>query len=48
MAIRLGRFEMPKRVVKDEAASTATYGKFGRQRRGRFHRHLRQIHRGTL
>ncbi len=28
MPIRLGRFEMPKRVVKDEAASTDTYGKF--------------------
>jgi len=28
MPIRLGRFEMPKRVVKDEAASTATYGRF--------------------
>ncbi|MDK2857337.1 MAG: DNA-directed polymerase subunit alpha [Verrucomicrobiota bacterium] len=28
MPIRLGRFEMPKRVVKDEVASTAAYGKF--------------------
>jgi DNA-directed RNA polymerase subunit alpha len=28
MPIRLGRFEMPKRVVKDEAVSTDTYGKF--------------------
>ncbi len=28
MAIRLGRFEMPKRVVKDEAASTPTYGRY--------------------
>ena len=28
MPIRLGRFEMPKRVVKDDAASTATYGRF--------------------
>ncbi|MBM4152112.1 MAG: DNA-directed RNA polymerase subunit alpha [Kiritimatiellaceae bacterium] len=28
MPIRLGRFEMPKRVVKDESVSTATYGKF--------------------
>jgi len=28
MPIRLGRFEMPKRVVKDEAVSTDTYGMF--------------------
>jgi len=28
MATRLGRFEMPKQVVKDEAASTDNYGKF--------------------
>ncbi len=28
MPIRLGRFEMPKRVVKDEAESTNTYGIF--------------------
>jgi len=28
MVIRLGRFEMPKRVVKDESVSTDTYGKF--------------------
>lgn len=28
MPIRLGRFEMPKRVVKVEAESTDTYGKF--------------------
>ena len=28
MPIRLGRFEMPKRVVKDESVSTDTYGKF--------------------
>ncbi len=28
MPIRLGRFEMPKRVVKDESVSTETYGKF--------------------
>lgn len=28
MPIRLGRFEMPKRVVKDEAQSTSTYGVF--------------------
>ena len=28
MPIRLGRFEMPKRVVKDEAESTNTYGVF--------------------
>jgi DNA-directed RNA polymerase subunit alpha len=28
MPIRLGRFEMPKRVVKDEAVSTDSYGKF--------------------
>ncbi len=28
MPIRLARFEMPKRVVKDETVSTKTYGKF--------------------
>lgn len=28
MPIRLGRFEMPKRVVKDESVSTDFYGKF--------------------
>lgn len=28
MPIRLGRFEMPKRVVKDDSVSTDTYGKF--------------------
>lgn len=28
MATRLGRFEMPKQVVKDESVSTDTYGKF--------------------
>jgi len=28
MATRLGRFEMPKQIVKDEAVSTETYGKF--------------------
>jgi DNA-directed RNA polymerase subunit alpha len=28
MATRLGRFEMPKQVVKDDAASTETYGRF--------------------
>jgi len=28
MPIRLRRFEMPKRVAKDEAVSTAVYGKF--------------------
>ena len=28
MATRLGRFEMPKQVVKDEAASSENYGKF--------------------
>jgi DNA-directed RNA polymerase subunit alpha len=28
MPIRLGRFEMPKRVVKDETVSSDTYGKF--------------------
>jgi len=28
MPIRLGRFEMPKRVVRDESVSTDTYGKF--------------------
>jgi DNA-directed RNA polymerase subunit alpha len=28
MAIRLGRFEMPKRVVKDEAESKANFGRY--------------------
>ena len=28
MATRLGRFEMPKQVTKDETASTENYGKF--------------------
>ncbi len=28
MPVRLGRFEMPKRLVKDEATATATYAKF--------------------
>jgi DNA-directed RNA polymerase subunit alpha len=28
MATRLGRFEMPKQVAKDESASTDTFGKF--------------------
>ena len=28
MPIRLGRFEMPKRVVKDDSVSTDTYGRF--------------------
>jgi DNA-directed RNA polymerase subunit alpha len=28
MPVRLGRFEMPKRLTKDEAVSNATYGKF--------------------
>jgi len=28
MPIRLGRFEMPKRLVKDEASATDTYAKF--------------------
>src|SRR5689334_1766099 len=28
MPVRLGRFEMPKRLQKDEAVSTDTYGKF--------------------
>jgi len=28
MPIRLGRFEMPKRVAKDEATATSTYAKF--------------------
>ncbi|MDX2110881.1 MAG: DNA-directed RNA polymerase subunit alpha [Verrucomicrobiota bacterium] len=28
MAIRLGKFQLPNRLVKDEAASTATYAKF--------------------
>src|SRR5215216_7390590 len=28
MAVRLGRFEMPKRLVKEEANATPTYAKF--------------------
>lgn len=28
MTTRLGRFEMPKRIVKDEAVSTSIYGKY--------------------
>jgi DNA-directed RNA polymerase subunit alpha len=28
MAIRIGRFEMPKRIVKDEALSNANYGRY--------------------
>src|SRR5881394_1977298 len=28
MPVRLGRFEMPKRLTKDEATSTDTYAKF--------------------
>jgi len=28
MPVRLGRFEMPKRLVKDETTATATYAKF--------------------
>ena len=28
MPVRLGRFEMPKRLVKDESTATETYGKF--------------------
>src|SRR5215204_3797317 len=28
MAVRLGRFEMPKRLTKDESTSTETYAKF--------------------
>jgi DNA-directed RNA polymerase subunit alpha len=28
MPVRLGRFEMPSRLVKDEAVSNATYGRF--------------------
>src|SRR5258708_26679605 len=28
MTVRLGRFEMPKSLVKDEAISTETYAKF--------------------
>jgi len=28
MAVRLGRFEMPKRLVKEEASATDTYAKF--------------------
>ena len=28
MPVRLGRFEMPKRIVKDEAEAGSTYGKF--------------------
>ncbi len=28
MPVRLGRFEMPKTLVKDEASATDTYAKF--------------------
>src|SRR5438270_601154 len=28
MAIRLGRFEMPQRLTKDESSATETYAKF--------------------
>ncbi len=28
MPIRLSRFEMPKRVIKDEASATPTYARF--------------------
>ena len=28
MATRLGRFEMPKHVIKDDDASSKNYGKF--------------------
>ncbi len=28
MTVRIGRFEMPKRVLKDEATATSTYAKF--------------------
>ena len=28
MATRLGRFEMPKQVIRDDEVSTDTYGKF--------------------
>src|SRR5882762_540100 len=28
MPVRLGRFEMPKRLTKDEATATPTYSKF--------------------
>ncbi|MEY3001384.1 MAG: hypothetical protein RL648_1598, partial [Verrucomicrobiota bacterium] len=28
MAIRLGKFQLPNRLTKDEASSSATYGKF--------------------
>jgi DNA-directed RNA polymerase subunit alpha len=28
MPVRLGRFEMPKRLVKEDATATATYAKF--------------------
>ena len=28
MAKRLGKFELPKRLVKDEASATSTYGKY--------------------
>src|SRR5881392_2384157 len=28
MPVRLGRFEMPKRLVKEEASATDTYAKF--------------------
>ena len=28
MPVRLGRFEMPKRLVKDDTTATETYAKF--------------------
>ncbi len=28
MPVRLGRFEMPKRLTKEESTATATYAKF--------------------
>src|SRR5712671_4830211 len=28
MPVRLGRFEMPKRLTKDESTATATYARF--------------------
>jgi DNA-directed RNA polymerase subunit alpha len=28
MAVRLGRFEMPKRLTKEESTATETYAKF--------------------
>jgi len=28
MPVRLGRFELPKRLVKDETTATETYAKF--------------------